>query len=134
MAILGIDYGSQRVGLAISNDHRFCNRLSTLDSAPDLIDKLVDIYRDERIETVVVGLPRNLDGNETTQTDVVRQFVADLEDRIDTTVVLQDEADTSNVARERLAATGMNQAEVEKQVDAEAAVIILEDYLSEHRT
>lgn len=134
MPALGIDYGSKRIGLSISRDLRFTNRLTTIRNGEDTTGKLAQIVVSEGIDTIVVGLPRNLNGEDTSQTEVVRKFVAELEDNIKANVVLQDEADTSNLARERLKSQGLNHRQVEEEVDAEAAVIILEDYLSEQRT
>lgn len=134
MPVLGIDYGSKRIGLSISRDLRFSNRLKTVSNAADSINQIQEIISSEKIKTVVVGLPRNLNGEDTAQTKIVRKFVSELEDITKANVVLQDEADTSNLARVRLKSQGLNDRQIEQEVDAEAAVIILEDYLSEQRT
>ena len=134
MPALGIDYGSKRIGLSISRDLRFSNRLKTLSNNSEALNQIEEIISSEDIETVVVGLPRNLNGEDTAQTQVVRKFVAQLEDTTKADVVLQDEADTSNMARARLKSQGLNDRQIEEEVDAEAAVIILEDYLGEQRT
>ena len=134
MPVLGIDYGSKRIGLSISRDLRFSNRLKTVSNAADSINHILEIISSEKIQTVVVGLPRNLNGEDTAQTKIVRKFVSELEDITKANVVLQDEADTSNLARARLKSQGLNDRQIEQEVDAEAAVIILEDYLSEQRT
>jgi len=134
MPALGIDYGSKRIGLSISRDLRFSNRLKTVSNATEALNHIQEIISSEKIQTVVVGLPRNLNGEDTTQTKIVRKFVSELEDITKANVVLQDEADTSNLARARLKSQGLNDRQIEQEVDAEAAVIILEDYLSEQRT
>lgn len=133
MPALGIDYGTKRIGLSISRDMRFSNRLQTINNGSDSIAKIQDIVSSEKIETIVVGLPRNLEGNDTPQTAIVRKFGEELEDMVEANVLLQDEADTSNIARERLKSQGLNDRQIEDEVDAEAAVIILEDYLNEKR-
>lgn len=134
MPVLGIDYGSKRIGLSISRDLRFSNRLKTVSNATEALNQIQEIISSEKIQTVVVGLPRNLNGDDTVQTKIVRKFVSELEDITKANVVLQDEADTSNLARARLKSQGLNDRQIEQEVDAEAAVIILEDYLSEQRT
>lgn len=134
MSVLGIDYGSKRIGLSISRDLRFSNRLKTVRNSSESIHKVEEIINTEGIKTVVVGLPRNLNGDDTAQTKIVRDFVVELKDNTKANVVLQDEADTSNIARERLKSQGLNDRQIEEEVDAEAAVIILEDYLGEKRT
>lgn len=77
---------------------------------------------------VVVGLPRGLDGQDTTQTLAVRRFSDDLLwRRLHIEPVFQDEAGTSSVAEDRLKASGKTYAK--GAIDAEAAAIILQDYL-----
>lgn len=133
MPALGIDYGTKRIGLSISRDMRFSNRLQTINNDSSSFEKIKEILSYENIDTIVVGLPRSLDGNDTQQTALARKFSSELEDKFEANVVLQDEADTSNMARERLKSQGMNDRQIEAEVDAESAVIILEDYLSEKR-
>jgi putative Holliday junction resolvase len=79
---------------------------------------------------IVVGLPRGLDGQETPQTLVVRRFVDDVLEKLAPRVELQDEAATSAVAEERLRQSGKRYRR--EQIDAEAAAIILQDWLDNH--
>lgn len=79
-------------------------------------------------EEVVVGLPRSLGGNETPQTLAVRRFTDDvLGGLLPKDPVFQDEAGTSGVAEEHLKASGKPYEKGD--IDAEAAAIILQDYL-----
>jgi putative Holliday junction resolvase len=78
-------------------------------------------------DVIVVGLPRGLDGRETPQTTAVRRFVDDRLDRLGVEIAFQDEAGTSSVAEARLRESG--RAYRPEQIDAEAAAIILQDYL-----
>lgn len=129
MTVLGIDYGLKRVGLAFAYPDERPERFAVVESATavDAIQQAVQKYQ---ISTVVVGLPRNLDGDDTAQTKLARKFGEKLKDAMpEITVVLQDEADTSNIARMRLGQAGMKEYDIKQWLDAEAAVIILEDYL-----
>jgi putative Holliday junction resolvase len=81
-------------------------------------------------DVIVVGLPRGLDGQETPQTLVVRRFVDDVLEKLAPRVELQDEAATSAVAEERLRQSGKRYRR--EQIDAEAAAIILQDWLDNH--
>lgn len=85
------------------------------------------IIEENNVDTLVVGLPRNLDGRDTAQTRAVRQFVEALQ--LDLPIVFQDEALTSQQAEAglRQRKRGYNRGDV----DAEAAAIILTDYLGE---
>lgn len=129
MTVLGVDYGLKRVGLAFAYPDARPERFAVVEgsTAVDAIQQAVQKYQ---ISTVVVGLPRNLDGDDTAQTKLARNFGEKLKDIMpQITVVLQDEADTSNIARLRLEQARMKEHDIKQWLDAEAAVIILEDYL-----
>ncbi len=129
MAVIGIDYGSKRIGVAVSLDGERPQRRAILTNDEGLNKALRAAVIEIGANTLVVGLPRNLDGEDTAQTALVRKFALELESSLGIDVVLQDEADTSNLARERLEHQGMRGDELSAALDSEAAVIILEDYL-----
>ena len=127
MTVLGVDYGSRRVGLALGNTNvRIAQPLRTID-AMNWQHEITQVVRDHNVGRIVVGLPRGLDGQETAQTAVVRSFATMVQNAFVVPVSLQDEAATSEVAAERLAAAG--RPIVKGALDAEAAAIILQDYL-----
>lgn len=130
MVALAIDYGSKRVGVAVSHDGQRPVRMAALPNNEDLIPTLRRVVEQLGAAAVVVGLPRNLDGDDTAQTVVVRRFASDLEASLGIKPVLQDEADTSNLARERLVREGVKEPDIKSELDSEAAAIILEDYLA----
>ena len=80
------------------------------------------------IDTLVVGYPRNQQGQPTAQTEFVTQYAKAFADHVQ--IVYQDESLTSVAAEERLAARGGQHRKGD--VDAEAAAIILQDYLEEY--
>jgi putative Holliday junction resolvase len=131
MVVLGIDYGTKRIGLALAQDNEKPHRLAVV-AHQDWRHHLEKAVADHGVTQVVIGLPRNLDGDDTPQTMRVRVFAQEVEEALHLPVRLQDEADTSNQARKRLANAGHKMLEIERQLDAEAAVIIVEDYLSDH--
>ncbi len=122
---LGIDYGAKRVGLATADSAAMiASPLRTV--APH--ELVAAIQSEGPFAAVVVGLPRGLDGQDTTQTLAVRRFSDDLLwRRLHIEPVFQDEAGTSSVAEDRLKASGKTYAK--GAIDAEAAAIILQDYL-----
>ncbi len=121
---LGIDYGAKRVGLAVGDSEaKLARPLATIPP----YELVAAIEREGPFEVIVVGLPRNLDGADTPQTLAVRRFSDDHLGGLGAEVVFQDEAGTSSVAEERLRATGKRFAP--ERIDAEAAAIILQDYL-----
>jgi putative Holliday junction resolvase len=122
---LGIDYGARRIGLATADkDTKIAAPLRTV----GIKELLAVIEREGPFEAVIVGLPRSLDGHETPQTLVVRRFCDDvLWRRLKIEPILQDEAGTSSLAEERLKEAGKPYDKA--AIDAEAAAIILQDYL-----
>lgn len=132
MTILALDIGAQRIGVASANIiARIASPLVTIsnDSAtPETIKRLI---ADHDVELLVIGLPRGLDGQETGQTQTVRDFVEDLRRTLgDFPVQFQDEALTSRKAEEELAARGKPYQKGD--IDALAATYILDDYLQEN--
>lgn len=122
---LGIDYGARRIGLAVADDAKLARPLATVAPA-ELVEA---IKRNGPFDVVVVGLPRSLDGNETPQTLAVKRFCDDVLWRgLKIDPVYQDEAGTSWVAEDRLKESG--KPYTKGDIDAEAAGIILQDYLN----
>ena len=122
---LGIDYGAKRIGLAIGDDEVKIARPLTTVSADELAAVL---EKEGPFAAVVVGLPRNLSGGDTPQTLAVQRFTDDIlwrKHKIE--AKFQDEAATSSVAEERLKESGKTYSKAD--IDAEAASIILQDYL-----
>ena len=121
---LGIDVGHKRVGLAVGDsDLRMARPLKTI--APEALEAV--IQAEGPFDNVIVGLPRNLAGADTPQTIAVRRYADDVLGRLRIEPVFQDEAATSQLAEERLKAAGRAYAKAD--IDAEAAAIILQDYL-----
>jgi putative Holliday junction resolvase len=120
MAYLGVDYGEKRIGLAIAPDSvRIARPYMIIPNDDNAAGRLAEVLADEEIIQVVWGLPRGLDGQETAQT---REAVAASKRLLpEIPCHFQDEAVTSELARERTNTKGA--------IDAEAAAIILQDYL-----
>ena len=126
--ILAFDYGSVRIGVARANlIARLPEPLETIEtkSAPWIrIEELIKEYRPLKL---VVGLPRNMSGNETAQSKEVREFSKQLSTKTGLEVVLQDESLTSVEAEKSLSeAHGTFD---KSEVDMFAAASILDDYL-----
>lgn len=126
--ILSLDVGERRVGVAIANVIAKLPRpLTTLDNTDDIWEQIKQLVAEHDVETIVVGLPRNLSGDDTAQTHYVRSFAEKLAEY---TVVFQDEALTSHKAEKELNSRGKPFAKGD--IDALAATYILEDYLTAH--
>lgn len=130
--VLGLDVGSRRVGVATASlTARLPNPLTTLDRDDAFFSNLKSIIEKEGANRIVVGLPRNLAGDATGQTEATKDFIKELREQIDLPVHLQDEAVTSRQAEAELEARGKpyNRGDI----DALAATYILEDFLSENK-
>jgi putative Holliday junction resolvase len=125
-SILSLDVGESRVGVAIANRiARLANPLTTLNNDDGFWAELDKIIQAESVDLIVVGLPRNLSGDETAQTTYVRKFAENLPKDM---VVFQDEALTSIKAEAELNKRGKPYAKGD--IDSLAATYILEDYLT----
>ena len=125
---MGIDFGTKRVGVALAPDGQQPQRLATLANDDNVLTAIGEIIRSQGGTIAVVGLPRNLEGEDTAQTAAVRRFAAALQQaQPSLRMVLQDEAVTSELAGQRLRAEGARNPG--SLVDQEAAVIVVEDYL-----
>lgn len=129
--ILGLDVGTRRIGIARALlSIRMARPLLTLENPDTFLDDIVDLVRQEDAAAVVIGLPRNMSGEDTDQTRLVRAFGTELTAKLDVPVLWTDEALTSQKAEDELAGRGKPYAKGE--VDALAATYIVEDYLAEH--
>jgi len=132
MRILGIDYGDARTGLSVSDPSGF------LAGSPGvihewnydkLVDKLAAFIQENKIEEIVLGWPKNMDGTAGARAQKCEALAKTLEERTGLHVVLWDERRTTVAAHEILHQTGKKEKKNRKTVDAVAATLILQGYL-----
>ena len=124
-SIVALDIGERRIGVAVASQiTKLPHPHSTLDNTMTVWNDIRDLMKEYAADTLVVGLPRNLSGDDTAQTTYVRNFVAQAPDLH---IVFQDEALTSRKAEAELISRG--KPYVKGDIDALAATYILEDYL-----
>lgn len=117
---LAVDVGAARVGVARgSSAARIAQPLKTV-AAVNIITELQNLINQNQVSGIVVGLPRNLEGKDTAQTQAVRNWAEQAKTVIGLPFYWQDEALTSRVAESRNSAPS---------ADASAAAIILQDFL-----
>lgn len=121
MKVLGIDYGSKRIGLAISDETQTLARELKIVSPKEFWQEITQLVEQEGIERVVVGLPLNMSGERSAKTEEVQEFYDQLQQTIIIPVELIDERLSSVMAQQM---PGGNQ-----NVDSLAAQIILQNYL-----
>ncbi len=130
--ILGIDYGSKRVGLAISDPTRtIAQGVPTLlySSNKDLIKKIGDMVTNYGVTGFVVGLPLNLKGQVGAAALKVQAFVALLETTFNLQTTVIDERFTSRIAERTLQSCGKAPSKTRDKIDKISAILILQGYL-----
>lgn len=127
-SILALDVGSRRIGVASANAvARLPRPLKTVLNDEKIFETIKNLVLGENAISVVIGLPRGMDSQETEQTKLVRNFGMKLEKHLDVPVYYQDEAVTSKLAEEALSRSGKPYDK--SAIDALAATYILEDFL-----
>lgn len=130
--LLGVDYGTQRIGLAITDpDRLLATPWGTLERKDDrsAAREIARICAREEVAGLVVGEPRRLDGGRGDAAAAARRFAARLARTAELPVTLVNEALTSIEAERRLGASGSLPPAASGQVDAVAAQILLEEVL-----
>jgi putative holliday junction resolvase len=127
---LALDVGEKRIGVATGDTAvRIAVPLDTIEVDGTEVERIARIIVDEDVDTVVVGYPRNQSGEPTAQTAYAEAFAARLTD-IAPKLVFQDESLTSVLAEQRLKSYG--KPYTKGDIDAQAAAIVLQDYLEQH--
>ncbi len=132
MRVMAIDYGERRTGLAFSDlTNTLVGDAFTVEErdAQRLAQRIADECAAREVGTVVLGLPRNMDGSEGPRAERCREFAALLERLCGRAPVLWDERRSSVEAHNILHANGKREKKHKKSVDALAAALILEGYL-----
>ena len=131
MRVLGIDYGDRRIGLAMSDALGLAaHGLPTLENQSEeaVLDALRAIIEEHKVEQIIVGLPRNMNGSLGPQARKAKRF-ADTLRALGLPVHLMDERLTSERARRVLSDAGLSRAKRRRRVDRMAAQFILQLYL-----
>ena len=141
--VLGLDVGDQRIGVAVSDELRITSRgLLTLKRTNIKSDtqSIIDIANENKCSMIVVGLPLNLSGDDSIQTQKVRNFAEKLRNKLlsnsmgDISIELYDERYSTVMAEETLNEAGVKKEKKRKIIDQQAAAVILEDWMRENRT
>jgi putative Holliday junction resolvase len=128
-SVLALDVGGRRIGVAVASmAARLPRPLTTLINDATFVDRLAAIIKAEDVGELVIGLPRNLAGQNTAQTKQVETFARELNQHFNLPLHWQDEAVTSAQAEAELKDRGQTYAKAD--IDALAAVYILQDWLS----
>jgi len=131
ISIVCLDVGEKRIGVAAGDSMvKIAVPLETIEVDGNEISNIRRVIDDEYADILVVGYPRNQSGQATAQTNFVKDFVDRLSDEIEIKIVFQDESLTSVMAEQRLAS--FKKPYKKSDIDAQAAAIILQDYIEAH--
>ena len=126
--VMALDVGEKRIGVAIASTiAKIAHPDRTLSNDESVWLHLQAIIDENAISKIIIGLPRNMSGEETKQSNVIRDFADDLREHIALPVQFQDESVTSIAAEEILQKKGKPYEK--SDIDAQSAVLILDDYL-----
>ena len=129
---LGIDHGDARIGLAVSDDlGMLAHPLETIaiKEVTDPLSRIATIVERDKIGTIVLGLPRNMDGSYGPAAEKVRAFAEQLRARVPCEVKMWDERLTSVAAQRSLHEAGRNVKKSREVIDQVAAQLILQGWL-----
>ena len=136
MRIMAIDYGDRRIGLAVSDLlGMLCGEAWTMEewNMERAAVRIAEEAKKREVGTLVLGLPKNMDGTEGPRAEKSRTFRELLIEKTGLPVVLWDERRSSVEAHAILHAAGKKEKQHRKNVDAVAATLILEGYLGSGR-
>ena len=129
--LLGLDIGTRRIGVAVANSSiKIAIPLTTIEvNDGDEILQINKIIVNEKIDTIVAGLPRNMSGEETAQSVYTKEFLENFKLSVNE-IKFQDESLTSIQAENIL--KSYKKPYTKGDIDMQAAAIILQDYLDEN--
>lgn len=134
MRLLAIDYGTARIGLAISDETGTIARpYRTIPSNGEAAATIATIVKEEGVGEIVLGMPYDLRGKETESTRNTQKFAEQLRPLLTCPITERDESLSSRKAVERMveAGVGKKRRREKENIDAWAAAIVLQEYLDQ---
>jgi len=142
MKIIALDVGDQTIGVALSDDLLITAQgLMTIERVGIRKDtgKILDLIKEYHCDTVIIGLPKNLNGTDSIQTEKVYEFRTMLENKLRSSgmnhieIIWQDERFTTLMAEKVLIEADVSRKKRKDVIDKQAAVLILQGYLDRLR-
>lgn len=142
MRAIALDVGDKTIGIAVSDPLMLTAQGITIIDRIGIrkdADKVLKMVKEYECDTIVMGLPLNLDGSDSVQTQKVRDFRTMLENKMRSTaikgvdIVFQDERFTTKIAESVLIDADVSRKKRKTVIDKQAAVIILQSWLDRQR-
>ena len=130
--VLAVDYGSRRLGVAVSDPLRMLAReRATLSNDTTVLDSLLEIIHSDEVTLILVGMPYAPDGGMGRAGQEVQRFIDRLSERTDVPVTTWDESHSTRKAQQLLIEAGMKQSRRRRRekLDEVAARIMLQEFL-----
>jgi putative holliday junction resolvase len=132
MRILALDHGTKRIGVAVSDELKLIAQpLEFIPAEPFLavLKRLRELISEKQVESILIGMPRNMNGTYGPAADKVREFIALLRNEITVPIKTWDERLTSAQANRFLIEGNVRREARKEKVDQMAAAILLQSYL-----
>lgn len=132
MRVLGLDFGTERVGVAVSDELGIIAQpIEFIHRRPIacLWERIRALHRDFSCERILVGMPRNMDGSYGQAAEAVKQFVEQLRQEMDVPIQTWDERLSSVQANRVLLQANVSRQKRRGKIDKMAAAVILQSYL-----
>ncbi len=130
--VLAIDFGTRRVGLAVSDELGIiASGAGTIENGDDLLQRLQALMTERAIGTVIIGLPLTLRGEHGSSAEMVEKFADQLREAVPQPVHLIDERFTSSIAERTIRDMGVGKKKRRDKgkIDEIAAIVLLQGYL-----
>ena len=132
MKVMGLDLGDARTGVALSDELKMmAHSYGTLynKDGEDLLTQLEPIVKENNLEAVVIGLPKNMNGTVGERGEKAKEFAKNFEEKFGIKTILWDERLTTVSAHRVLSEANVRGKKRKKVVDTVSAVFILQCYL-----
>ena len=128
--LLALDYGDVRIGVAISDPLGMTAQpVGTIRNSATAIAEIVAIITDKKVETVILGLPKNQHGGDSKKAESVRAFGDKLKEAIDITIEFVDERFSTVASERHLMSLNMKRKKRKEVLDTQAAMFFLQGVL-----
>jgi len=131
---MAIDYGRKRVGIAVTDENKIIASALTTVHSKDVLTFLQDYFKNQQVECVVVGEPKQMSGEDSEVTPQINTFIRQFQKQFPAMTLKRfDERFTSSLAKQALLESGLKkkQRQQKELVDMTSAVIILQSYMEQ---
>lgn len=133
---MGLDYGDKRIGVALSDAFGWTAQGAEVierKKDDDYLVRIRELVRENEVESIVVGLPKNMNGTIGPRGEICMAFAEELRQKLNVPVELWDERLTTVAAERALLEADVSRSKRKQVIDKMAAAILLQNYLDSRR-